>query len=111
MRKPKIEGLAGIDKGIKALSGIASNLNERVQDIAVAIVVHAAGPGNGDVSRALPLVQTVNRMRTLNTAFLVGWLAYFANCNVNLRADNGKGKVSLISRDSKRYRGFDPAGA
>jgi hypothetical protein len=111
MRKPKIEGLAGIDKGIKALAGIAANLNERVQDIAVAIVVHAAGPGNGDVSRALTLVQTVNRFRTLNTAYLVGWFRYFGNCNINLNANDGAGKVSLIARDAKAYRGFDAAGA
>lgn len=111
MRKPKIEGLAGIDKGIKALAGIGQNLNERVQDIAVAIIDHAANAGNGDVSRALTLVQTVNRMRSLNTAFLVGFFRYFGNCNVNLKGDDGKGKVSLISRDSKSYRGFDVAGA
>lgn len=111
-RKPNIVGLQAIDKGIRALAGIAQNLNERVQDIAVAIVEHANGPGNGDVSRALTLCQTVNRMRTLNTAFLVGWFRYFGNCNVNLRADDGKGKVSLISRDAKAYRGgFDVEGA
>jgi hypothetical protein len=111
MRKPKIVGLAGIDKGIKSLAGIGQNLNERVQDLAVAIIDHGANAGNGDMSRALTLVQTVNRMRSLNTAFLVGFLRYFGNCNVNLRANDGKGKVSLIARDAKAYRGFDVAGA
>ena len=112
MRKPKIVGLAGIDKGIKALAGIANNLNERVQDIAVAIVEHAAGPGNGDMSRALTLCQTVNRFRTLNTAFLIGWFRYFGNANINLKANDGAGKVSLHARDSKAYRGgFDVDGA
>jgi len=112
MRKPKIVGLVGIDKGIRALKGIGENLNERVQDIAVAIVEHAAGPGNGDMSRALTLVQTINRFRTMNSAYLVGWFRYFGNANVNLRANDGVGKVSLISRDSKAYRGgFDVDGA
>lgn len=112
MRKPKIVGLVGIDKGIRALKGIGENLNERVQDIAVAIVEHAAGPGNGDMSRALTLVQTINRFRTMNPAYLVGWFRYFGNANVNLRANDGAGKVSLISRDSKAYRGgFDVDGA
>lgn len=112
MRRMKIVGLAGIDKGIKSLVGIGQNLNERVQDIAVAIVEHAAGAGNGDVSRALTLVKTVSRMRTLNAAFLVGWFRYFGNCTVNLRANDGVGKVSLIARDAKAYRGgFDVEGA
>lgn len=114
MRKPNLQGagLAAIDKGIKALAGIGNNLNQRVQDIAVAIIEHAAGPGNGDMSRALTLTQTVNRMRTLNSAFLVGFFRYFGNCTVNLRADNGKGKVSLLSKDAKAYRGgFDVVGA
>lgn len=111
MRKPKIQGLAGIDKGIKALKGVGENLNERVQDIAVAIIDHAANAGNGDMSRALTLCQAVARLRTLNVAYVIGFFRYFGSTNVNLSADNGKGKVSLMSKDAKGYRGFDPAGA
>jgi hypothetical protein len=112
MRKPKnIVGLAGIDKAIKAFNGVASNLNERVQDIAVAIIEHGAGQGNGDMSRALTLCQSVKRHRTLNTAFLIGYFRYFGNVNVNLNANDGAGKVSLVSRDAKGYRGFDVDGA
>lgn len=110
--RKKIEGLRAIDGAIRTLNGVMGNLNQRVQDIAVAIVEHAAGAGNGDMSRALTLVQTVKRHRTLNAAFIIGWFAYFGNANINLRANNGAGKVSLISRDSKRYRGgFDIGGA
>jgi hypothetical protein len=112
MRKPQnIVGLAGIDKAIKAIGAVSANLNERVQDVAVAIIEHAAGPGNGDMSRALTLCQTVRRTRTLNTAFLVGFFRHFGNANINFNANDGAGKVSLLSKDSKGYRGFDVDGA
>jgi hypothetical protein len=111
MRKPQIKGLAGIDKAIKAIAGVSQNLNERVQDVAVAIIEHAAGPGNGDMSRALTLCQTVKRTRTLNVAFLVGYFRYFGSTNVNLSAKDGQGSVNLISKDSLSYRGFDVDGA
>lgn len=108
----KIVGLAAIDRGIKQLSTRLENVNTDVQAIAVAIVEHAADKGNGDVSRALTLCQTIAKRRTLNVNFLIGWFRYFGNCNVNLRADDGKGRVSLISKDSKAYRGgFDVDGA
>jgi hypothetical protein len=104
-------GDAAIGRAIKSLGGVLNNVNDRVQDISVSIIKHAAGPGNGDMSRALDLCKTVARYKTLNVAYLVGFFAYFGNANVNLRANDGAGKVSLISKDSKRYRGFDPAGA
>ena len=111
MRK-KIEGLRAIDSAITQIGKVAQNLNDRVQDVLVAIVEHAAGAGNGDVSRALTLVKTIKRYPTLNSAFVVGWLRYFGNCNVNLSANDGAGKVSLLSKDSKAYRGgFDVDGA
>lgn len=109
--RKKYVGLAAIDKGIRAFEKIAGNVNDRVSDLAVSIIEHGAGAGNGDMSRALYLCQAVKRHRTLNVAFLIGYFRYFGNCNVNLNADNGKGKVSLVSKDSKSYRGFDPAGA
>lgn len=111
MRNPKIVGLAGIDKAIKSVASIIGNVNVRVQDIAVAIVEHGAGQGNGDMSRALTLCQTVRKHRTLNVAFLIGYFAYFASTTVNLRGNDGKGKVNLMSRDAKGYRGFDVDGA
>lgn len=112
MRKPgNIVGLAAIDKAIKAFNGVASNLNDRVQDIAVAIIDHGANAGNGDMSRALTLCQAVARHRTLNVTFLIGFFRHFASTNVNLRGNDGKGKVSLMARDAKLYRGFDVAGA
>lgn len=98
----KIVGLAGIDKAIKQIAGVGANLNERVQECAVAIIEHAAGAGNGDVSRALTLCQTVARFRTLDVGFLVGYFAAFAGANINLR----KGTVNLFARDSKKQRGF-----
>jgi hypothetical protein len=109
--KRKIVGLKGIDAAIKRVDGVLGNVNEQVQDIAVAIVEHGAGQGNGDMSRALTLCQMVKRHRSLNLAFLVGWFRHFGNCNVNLRANDGAGKVSLVSRDAKGYRGFDVLGA
>lgn len=109
-QRAKIVGLAAISKAIKALDGIAGSLNERVQEVAVAIVEHGAGAGNGDMSKALDLVKLARKHR-LNTAFLTGWFAYFGNCTVNLRANDGAGKVSLITKDAKRYRGFDVDGA
>jgi hypothetical protein len=111
MARKKYVGDAAIGRAIKSLGGVLNNVNERVQDIAVSIIEHAAGPGNGDMSRALDLCKTVARYKTLNVAYLVGFFAYYGNANVNLRANDGAGKVSLISKDSKRYRGFDPAGA
>jgi hypothetical protein len=112
MRKPgNIVGLAAIDKAIKGIVNVGSNLNERVQDVAVAIIEHANGDGNGDVSRALTLVQAANKLRTLNQAYLIGFFRYFGNCTVNLGANNGAGKVSLVAKDAKGYRGFDVDGA
>jgi hypothetical protein len=103
----KLVGLAAIDKAIKAIGGVADNLNERVQETAVAIIEHAAGPGNGDVSRALTLCQRVKATRTLNVAYLVGFFAAFAGTNVNLN----KATVNLFARDSKKQRGFRVAEA
>lgn len=111
-KRGAIVGLRGIDGAIRTLNGVLSNANDRAQDIAVAIVDHAANAGNGDMSRALVLVQTMKRHRTMNTAFIIGWFRFFGNCNINLRANDGAGKVSLITKDSKAYRGgFDVAGA
>jgi hypothetical protein len=106
--KKAIVGLRGIDGAIRSLRTRLTNVNDDVQAIAVAIVTHAAGDGNGDVSRALTLAQVVNKSRTMNVAFLIGWFRYFGNCNINLKDD----KVGLLSRDSKAYRGgFDVKGA
>lgn len=80
-------------------------------DFETSIIDHAAGAGNGDVSRALTLCQTVARYKTMNVAYLIGFFRYFGSINVNLRGDDGKGKVSLMSRDAKGYRGYDVAGA
>jgi hypothetical protein len=110
-RIAKIEGLAGIDKAIKQIAGVGDNLNARIQAVAVAIVEHAAGAGNGDMSRALKLVKTTVRFRSINTAFLVGWFRHFASTTINLKANDGAGKVSLMARDAKGYRGFDVDGA
>lgn len=104
--RAKMVGLAAIDRAIKSIAGVATNLNERVQETAVAIVEHAAGAGNGDVSRALTLCQAVKRTRTLNASFLVGFFSAFAGTNVNLRGNDGKGTVNLYARDSKKQRGF-----
>jgi hypothetical protein len=98
----KIVGLAAIDREIKAMNGVLANVNTRVQSVAVAIIEHAAGAGNGDVSRALTLCQMVRKHRTLNVAYLVGYFAAFAGTNVNLN----KGTVNLFARDSKKQRGF-----
>lgn len=112
--RQKIVGDAAIGRAIRSLKGVlegAGSPNNRVQEIAVAIVEHAAGDGNGDVSRALQLVQTVNRSRTMNTAFLIGWFRYFASTNINLRGNDGAGTVKLMAKDAKGYRGFDVDGA
>lgn len=107
----KIVGLAGIDRSIKSLSKIGANLNERVHDTALAIVEHGAGQGNGDMSRALTLCQAVARLRSMNVAYLIGYFRHFASTTVNLRGNDGKGKVSLMAKDAKGYRGFDVDGA
>lgn len=105
--RAKIEGLAAIDRSIAQIRGNLDGLNDRIQETAVAIVEHAAGKGNGDVSRALTLCQAIASKRTLNVNYLVGYFAYFAGTNVNLR----KPSVSLFSKDSKKQRGFDVDGA
>lgn len=110
-RMKLLVGVAAISGAIKEIAGVAQNLQDRVQCVAASIIAHAAGPGNGDVSLALDLCKMVKRYPTLNTNFLVGYLRHFGSMNVNLRADNGKGKVSLLSRDAKGYRGFDVDGA
>lgn len=109
-RKPLV-GDADIRKAIRQLDGVLGSANDRVQEIAVAIIEHAANKGNGDVSQALNLCKVVKKHRTMNVNFLVGFFRHFGNCNVNLRANDGQGKVSLIGKDAKGYRGFDPAGA
>lgn len=110
-RMKLLVGVAAISGAIKEIAGVAQNLQERVQCVAASIIAHAAGPGNGDVSLARDLVKMVKRYPTLNTNYLIGYLRHFGSMNVNLRADNGKGKVSLMSRDAKGYRGFDVDGA
>lgn len=97
-----IVGLAGIDKAIRSLAGVLESGQVRVQEIAVAIVDHAANAGNGDVSRALTLAQTVKRYPSMNVGFLTAWFAAFAGTNINLN----KGTVGLFSKDSKKQRGF-----
>lgn len=105
MRKQYI-GDAAIGRAIAGLGKLADNLNDRVQDIAVSIVEHANGAGNGDVSRFLQLVKAVKRTRTLNANYLIGWGRAFCSCNVNLSANDGAGKVSIHARDSKAYAQF-----
>lgn len=104
-------GVAAIDAAIKEVAGVAENLNDRIDNILTSIIVHAAGPGNGDVSRALTLVKALRKYRSINTNYIVGFLRYFGSMTVNVNADGGKGKVSLMSRDAKGYRGFDVDGA
>lgn len=105
--RKKIVGTAMIDRAIKSINGIIENVNERVHEVALAIVEHADGAGNGDVSRALTLCQMTKRHKSINTNFLVGWFAAFAGTNVNLN----KGTVNLFSKDSKKQRGFRVAEA
>lgn len=107
----KIVGDAAIGRAIRSLNTRLGNINNDVQNIAVAIVEHAADKGNGDMSRSLELCKTVARHRTLNVAYLIGWFRYFASTNINLRANDGAGKVSVMKADAKGYRGFDVEGA
>lgn len=112
MRKLKLlVGVAAISAGIKEIAGVADNLNARIQQSLESIIAHAAGDGNGDVSLALDLVKATKRYRTINTAFIIGYLRHFGSITINLKANNGKGKVSLMSKDAKGYRGFDVEGA
>jgi hypothetical protein len=101
-KRAALVGLAAIDRSIRTISGIVDNLFGRIQETAVAIVVHAAGPGNGDMSRALTLCQAVNKHRSMNVNYLVGWFAAFAGTNVNLR----EATVKLFAKDNKKQRGF-----
>lgn len=110
-RMKLLVGVAAIDAAIKEVAGVADNLNDRIQNILTSIIAHAAGAGNGDVSRALALVKALKKYRSINTNYIVGYLRHFGSMTINLRADNGKGKVSLMSRDAKGYRGFDVDGA
>jgi hypothetical protein len=104
-------GDAAIGRAIKSLDGKIANLMNTVSDIAVSIIAHAAGDGNGDVSRALELCKVVAKHKSMNVAFLVGFFRYFGRTNVNLRANDGAGSVSLIKPDAKGYRPFDVVGA
>lgn len=101
----QIVGLAAIDRHIGQLSGIVANVNQRVQDIAVAIIEHAAGDGAGDVSRALKLVKALPN--SFRREYLIRYFRYFASTGIDLKKD----KVGLISRDNKDFRGFDVDGA
>jgi hypothetical protein len=112
MRKLKLlVGVADISKAIREIGGVADNLNARIQQALESIIAHAAGAGNGDVSLALDLVKSTRRYKTINTNFIVGYLRHFGSVTVNLKANNGKGKVSVMSKDAKGYRGFDVEGA
>lgn len=117
MRKLKLlVGVADISKAIREIGGVADNLNARIQQALESIINHAAKPaaengGNGDVSLALDLVKSTRRYKTINTNYIVGYLRHFGSITVNLKANGGKGKVSVMSKDAKGYRGFDVEGA
>lgn len=104
-------GDAAIRREIKGLGKVLDNINDRIQSIAVSIITHAAGDGNGDMSRALDLCKVIAKKKSLNVAYVVGFFRYFASTTVNLKGNDGAGKVSLMSKDAKGYRGFDVAGA
>lgn len=99
-------GLAAIDGGIKELRGVIANVLVRVQVIACAIIVHAAGDGAGDVSRAATLIMALPRSMDRN--MLAGYFEAFGSINGG-KLKNGEAK--LLSRDSKYYVGFDVDGA
>lgn len=98
------------DKRIAGLRGLVANVNEEAQAIAVGIIAHAAKPaseggGNGDVSRAIKLVQALPL--SMNRTFMLRYLLYFGSIGINLK----DGTCKVVSRDSKNFRGFDVDGA
>lgn len=93
--------LADIDKGIAQLRGIISNVNERVQEIAVAIVEHAFGTGDkqgsGDVSRVPKLLTALPN--SMNRTFLIRW---FAVCNIGVDPQKGYAP-RVLSKDHRLF--------
>lgn len=90
--------LKQIDAKIGELRGIVSNVNERVQEIAVAIIEHAKGAGNGDVSRSITLVQTLPN--SFRREYLLQWFKYFGNIGIDLRG----GKCRMLDKNNRAYR-------
>lgn len=97
--------LKQIDAKLGELRGVVANVGDRVQELAVAIIAHAAGAGAGDVSRALTLVQALPN--SFRREYLLQYLKYFGSIGIDLKG----GKVRVLSRDNKAYRGFDVDGA
>ena len=102
--------LKQIDAKIRTIKASSTKLAANVQEVAVAIIEHAAGPGNGDVTRALALVQAIGTAS--NQRKLIFWFGYFANIGM----DVNNNKVRRLKAGGSTYRdcgngGYDIEGA
>lgn len=95
--------LKQIDKGIISVRTMGANLNKLVQELGVAILVHASE--HGDVTRAMKLTRALSQ--SSRQEYLVRWFAYFGGIGINLKDD----KVKFIDKSSKNYRPIDLDGA
>lgn len=91
--------LQQIDAGIKKLPKMAAEVDQFVQELAVAILVHAKD--HGDTTRALALVNALPR--SYRREMLVNWFAYFGPVGIDVRG----GKTKMIQKTSNRYREFN----
>lgn len=102
--------LKQIDARIRGIKTSVTKLASNVQEVAVAIIEHAAGPGNGDVTLAIQLVRAIGT--GANQRKLIFWFGYFANIGMDV-ANN---KVRRLKEGSQNYRdcgngGYDIEGA
>lgn len=95
--------LKTIDQNIGLILKSGVELNELIQKVAVAIVLHASV--HGDCTRALKLVQAMPKSFRRN--LLITWFATYSPIGMNLST----GKCGLHRETSKLYRPFDVDGA
>ena len=89
---------ATIDKNIKELRGIVSNVSDRVQTLAVAIIQHDME--HGECSRAVPLVNVLKSADQRQN--LIQFFAYFGA--IGIKVDKGVATgVGHIVSTAKRY--------
>ena len=96
--------LRQIDAAIRGIHKRYENARDAVQTVAVAIVEHAAGKGNGDCSRAANLCRALpNHLRRS----LVVWFQQVSPINVTMGKTAKDDTSRLRKDDSKLYNPFN----